>query len=158
MIRWSPPVLLSFSLLACNGCHDSAPPPNAAASASAAATTSASAPDPAHGPPGATEATVHVEDDGKSIDLTRGATVTFSLTSNAGTGYVWVPSQVDAAVLAQQGDRTSVVSMDVPGAPKMDVYRFAAAGPGTTVVEMSLKRPFGSAPPARTVHVTVNVR
>ncbi len=155
MIRWSPLVLFSFSLLACNGCHDSAPPANAAASASASASA------PAGGtaaPPTAAETTVHVEDDGKSFDVTRGATVTFALPGNAGTGYVWVPTNVDANVLTQQGDRTSDVSSDVPGAPKVDVYRFAAAGAGTTVVEMSLKRPFGSAPPARTIHVTVNVR
>jgi predicted secreted protein len=102
--------------------------------------------------------TIHADDDGKSFDVGRGAVVTFSLPSNAGTGYVWVPTQVDGSVLTQQGDRTSDASSDVPGAPKFDVYHFAAAAPGTTTVEMSLKRPFGSAPPARIIHVTVNVR
>jgi predicted secreted protein len=100
---------------------------------------------------------VHAEDDGKTIDVARAATVTFALPSNAGTGYIWVPTQVDASILAQQGDRTSDVSSDVPGAPKVDVYHFTAVGPGTTTVEMSLKRPFGSGAPARTVHVTVAV-
>jgi predicted secreted protein len=77
--------------------------------------------------------------------------------SNSGTGYVWVPTQVDTNVLAQQGDRTSEVSSDAPGSAKLDVYRFAAHNAGSSAVEMSLKRPFGSAPPARTLHVTVNV-
>jgi hypothetical protein len=69
-----------------------------------------------------------------------------------------MPTQVDASILAQQGDRTSEVMSDTPGGPKADVYRFMAVSAGSTVVEMSLKRPFGSAPPARAIHVTVNVR
>ena len=161
MIRWSALAILSFSLLACNGCHDGAPP-----AASAAVAPSAPAPDKSAtverdasaSTTASNETVVHAEDDGKTLDVVRGATVTFALPSNAGTGYIWVPTQVDPSILAQQGDRTSDVSSDVPGAPKVDVYHFTAAGPGTTTVEMSLKRPFGSGAPARTVHVTVTVR
>jgi predicted secreted protein len=101
---------------------------------------------------------VRAEDDGKAVEVARGGTVTFKLVSNSGTGYVWVPTQVDTNVLAQQGDRTSEVSSDAPGSAKLDVYRFAAHNAGSSAVEMSLKRPFGSAPPARIFHVTVNVR
>ncbi len=154
MIRSSSLVLFSFSLLACNGSHDGAPPSNASALASA----SAGAPDAPVAPPSATtEMTLHAEDDGKSFDVARGGTVTFALPSNAGTGYVWVPTQVDATVLTQQGDRTSDVSSDTPGAPKLDVYHFAAASPGSTVVEV-IEAAISSAAPARTIHVTVNVR
>ncbi len=165
MIRWSAFALLSISLLACNGCHDgTVPPANATAESSApassqtatvpSATASASTP-PA--PAASAETVVHVEDDGKSFDVAGGSTVTFSLPARAGTGYVWVPTQVDATVLTQQGDRTSDATSDVPGAPKLDVYHFAAAHAGTTTVEMSLKRPFGSGTPVRTVHFTVAV-
>jgi predicted secreted protein len=104
------------------------------------------------------ETVVAVEDDGKTFTVARGAAVTFRLASQSGTGYVWLPTQVDAAVLAQQGDRTSDVATDTPGAPKFDVYHFTAGAAGSTVVEMSLKRPFGSAPPSRVIHVTVHVR
>lgn len=152
MIRWSAFAGLSFSLLACNGCHDSTPPP-----ASAAVAPTGSASGNSATPAASNETVVHAEDDGKTLDVARAATVTFALPSNAGTGYIWVPTQVDASILAQQGDRTSDVSSDVPGAPKVDVYHFTAVGPGTTTVEMSLKRPFGSGVPARTVHVTVAV-
>jgi predicted secreted protein len=144
------PLLLAFG----SGCHGGAAPATSA-SAMANANGAPSAGNPAT-PPGA-NTVIHAEDDGKSFDLARGATVTFSLPSNAGTGYIWVPTQVDPVVLAQQGDRTSDVASDVPGAPKVDVYHFAATGPGTTTVEMSLKRPFGSGAPARTIHVTVAV-
>lgn len=148
---------LLLGLLACNGCHDSAPPANAAVTTTGAATNVSGDPDAAPLAAAGTT-TIHVEDDGKSFDLARGASVAFSLPSNAGTGYVWVPTKIDAGILSQQGDRTSDVSSDVPGAPKVDVYHFVGASPGTSVVEMSLKRPFGSAPPARIIHVTVNVR
>jgi predicted secreted protein len=149
MIRYGL-TLAALSLFACNGCNDSHPP--AAAPGSAVP----DAPGPAAVPPAA-EAVVHVEDDGKTLDLAHGATLTFKLASNAGTGYQWVPTQVDPGVLAQQGDRTNELASDAPGAPKMDVYRFVGAAAGSTTVEMSLKRPFGSAPPARVIHVTVRV-
>jgi predicted secreted protein len=152
MIRWSALVVFSVSLLACNGCHDAAPPPASATVAPSGSVSSNTAT-----PAASNETVVHAEDDGKALDLARGAALTFALPSNAGTGYIWMPTQVDPTILAQQGDRTSDVSSDVPGAPKVDVYHFTAAGPGTTTVEMSLKRPFGSGAAARTVHVTVTV-
>jgi predicted secreted protein len=101
---------------------------------------------------------VHIEDDGKSFDLGRGDTVMFELASSAGTGYAWAPTQVDPLVLAQEGDRSNEISSALPGARRMDVYRFSALKAGSSTVEMSLRRPFGSAPPVRTIRITVHVR
>ncbi len=142
-------------LVACNACND--PPPPAASPASPASPAGASASTSAASPSPTADTVIHVEDDGKSFDAYKGSTVLFKLNSNSGTGYVWMPTQVDASVLSQQGDRSTEGSSDTPGAPKLDVYRFVAGSAGTTVVEMSLKRPFGSAPAARAIHVTVNV-
>lgn len=160
MIRYAV-ALAAFSLLACNGCNDGRTRAVAPAASAAAASPSPSGPSPSSSPPSATAAgdtVVRAEDDGKSFDVARGAGVIFRLTSNSGTGYLWTPTQVDSAVLAQQGDRTSEVASDMPGSPKADVYHFTAGVAGSTVVEMSLKRPFGSSPPARVIHVTINVR
>jgi len=135
--------LAALTLIACNGCNNngSGPPPG-----------------PSGGQvPAGGELVVHVEDDGKAFDVARGSPVTFKLASNAGTGYQWMPAAVDPNVLAQQGDKTSEVSSDVPGAPKMDVYHFVAQNPGSAQVEMDYKRAFGSAPPGRVVHVTIHV-
>jgi predicted secreted protein len=101
---------------------------------------------------------VHIEDDGKIIDVQKGGSVTFVLASHAGTGYVWAPTKVDPAFLTQVGDRSSDVPNDIPGAKKYDVYHFTvgAAASGSSVVEMSLKRPFGNERIARAIHVTVN--
>ena len=157
--------LLPFGLLACSGCHDGGAPPVNSADTSPAS--SPNAPDAAFASaPTATasaaqETVVHADDDGKSFDVTRGSTVTVSLASNAGTGYRWVPTKVDAGVLAQQGDRTvessSAGATGVPGGPTNEVYHFTAVSPGTASLEMSLKRPFGSGEPARTLRVSINV-
>jgi predicted secreted protein len=142
-------VLTAMSLFACNGCNgDGNTPP---------ATGPGVVPSGSGGVPAGGETVIHVEDDGKSFDVQRGSAVTFKLASNAGTGFQWVPVGVDPNILAQQGDRTQELASDAPGAPKMEVYHFLANAPGTAMVEMDLKRPFGSQPPGRVIHVTVNV-
>jgi predicted secreted protein len=143
--------LASLWLLACNGCNDhNAPPPNPAGSAAATAGGAA--------PQTAGETVVQVEDDGKTFDVAAGATVTFKLASNAGTGYLWMPTGIDPGILAQTGDRTNEAASSAPGAPRVDVYRFAAKRPGSATVEMDLQRPWTkSAPPAKSIHEIVNV-
>ena len=46
-----------------------------------------------------------------------------------------------------RGDELEL-SSDVPGAPRTDVYHFIASAPGTTAIEMDLRRPWGDAPPS----------
>jgi predicted secreted protein len=155
--------LSPLAILACSACHDGGAPPANTPDTSVATTTAAlpSAPSASGTVSTSADTAVHVEDDGKSVDVMKGSTVTVSLASNAGTGYRWVPTKVDPNILAQQGDRTvesaSPSAAAVPGGPTNEVYHFTAAGPGTTALEMSLKRPFGSGDPARTIHVTINV-
>jgi predicted secreted protein len=142
-------VLSATFFLACNGCnHDGDPPPPNP-------NPNGGMPVPP-GPPGA-ETVVHAEDDGRTFDVQHGSMVTFKLAGNAGTGFLWAPAAVDPNILAQQGDRTSEVGSDTPGAPKVDVYHFLAGNPGTAVVEMDFKRPWGNQPPVRAIHVTVTV-
>lgn len=147
--------LSSFVLLACNGCNsgNTPPPPTPDTSAGAAASGTAAAQSPDGG-----ETVIRVDDDGKTFDVNHGSTVTFKLARDSATGFAWTPVGVDPNALAQQGDRSSEnATSDVPGAPKHDVYHFVAGNPGTTTVEMDLKRAFGSAPPARVIHVTINI-
>lgn len=143
--------LLTFTCPACR--HDDPPPSPPAVTSTPAASSTAAADAAAAG-----ETVVGVDDDGKTFDVARGATIVFKLVAHGGTGFAWVPSPVDGASLAQQGERTTELSSDVPGAPRMDVYRFVGQAPGTTTIEMDLRRPWGDAPPVKTVRVTVNVR
>ena len=137
-------------LLAACGCHGaSGPPPRTAAAIATSGPGAGLA---------AADVVVHVEDDGKTFDLAGGSLVTFKLASNGGTGAIWTPADADPAVLAQLGDRASEVESTAPGAPKVDVYRFVAQRAGSTAVEMNLQRPWTkNAPPARSIHVLVNV-
>jgi predicted secreted protein len=145
-------VLALLLLLGCHGCGGGSPP------AAQSATAGAPSAGPARGEGSTGDAVVHVEDDGKTFDLAAGATITFKLASQAGTGYVWMPAGADPTVLAQVGDRASEVESSAPGANKVDVYRFVAQHAGSTAVEMDLQRPWTkSAPPARVIHVLVNV-
>lgn len=143
----------SVVALACNACHDDPPAaiPPAGTSPSATASVAADGAAP-------TETVVRVDDDGKTFEIARGATLVFKLVTHGGTGYAWTPSPVDGGPLALHGERTTELSSDVPGAPRMDVYRFVGEAPGTTTIEMGLRRPWGDAPPVKTVRVTVNVR
>ncbi len=149
-------VLSAVTLLACNGCNGNSPDPNvppAGSSSGGAAGGSSSG----GGTPAASETVVHVEDDGKTFDVAVGSTVTFKLAGNAGTGFVWKPSGVNAAVLAQQGDVSHETSGATPGAPNADVYHFQAVAAGSTPVEMDYVRPWEHGTPGKAIHVTVNV-
>jgi predicted secreted protein len=156
--------VLAASGLVSTGCgHESAPsnPSGSTTPTPSGSTTPTAEADAALTAPGAADAgeiVVTSEDDGKTFDLPPGGTLTFRLASHSGTGFVWKPGLLDGGVLAGVGDRTSEVSSAVPGAPKIDIYRFVARAPGMTVIEMSYQRPWGNQPPVKTVRVTVNVR
>jgi predicted secreted protein len=141
--------------LACNGCHHDTAPPNPPGVASGTPPAASTDPGDAGTAPG--ETVVHVDDDGKTFDLARGATMTFKLATHAGTGFAWMPAPIDGGALLQQGERTTELTSDTPGAPRMDVYRFLGQAVGITTIEMDLRRPWGEAPPAKTIRVTVNV-
>jgi len=143
-------ILFALSLFACHGCNQdgSGPPAQPSAGGPGAAPS---------GAPGG-ETVIHAEDDGKSFDVARGSMVTFKLAANAGTGFTWTPGPgVDPNILAAQGGASNEPSSDQPGAPSLVVYHFVANAPGTANVEMDFKRPWGNQPPARALHVVVNV-
>ncbi len=149
--------LTALSLFACNGCNGDGNAPPAATGPIGPAAMPGAVPGAAAAVSNG-ETVVHVEDDGKTFDVARGSAVTFKLAANAGTGFQWSPAPgVDPSILAAQGERGQEISSDAPGAPKLEVFHFLAGAPGTVTVEMDLKRAFGSAPPARVVHVTLNV-
>jgi len=127
---------------------------DAADGAESAATNEASA---ATADGGTSRVVVHMDDDGKTFDLAVGSRIVFALANHSGTGFVWTPTRVDESLLAPDGMRRSEIESDVPGAPKRDVLRYLAKKPGTTVVEMTLKRPFGGSPRGPAIHVTVRV-
>ena len=141
-----PPLAFFAWACACGGCHPSATPPAPVGRRR----DELAAPGRAAGETSAGETVVRLEDDGKSLEVAVGSTVTFRLASHGGTGYVWVPRASTAATEGcsrRWGSATSEASSDAPGAPKLDVLRFVARHAGTATVEMGLVRPWGNQPP-----------
>jgi len=145
MLRAALALAASF---ACGGCHHDSTLPGPSGSSSTTP------------PLDAGGTFLGAEDDGKTLDLSPGDTLTLRLPTHGGTGFVWVPAARDGGdgSVVQVGERTSELSSGTPGAPKLDVYRLVARGPGTATVEMDLRRPWGDQPPVKTWRVTVNVR
>jgi predicted secreted protein len=141
---------LGAALLLAAACRDAAPPPSPMPAASASSGSLADAGD----------TVVRIEDDGKTFDLARGATVTLELELSSGTGFSWVPTPADSGVLVQRGERTSeqTAASPKPGAPRLDVYRFVAQTPGAATIAMELRRPWETdTPPAKTFRVMIRV-
>jgi inhibitor of cysteine peptidase len=156
LVLSSSTLLLAFACAACDG---SSPPPTGPNNAPTGAT--ATPPPPPTNPTGPIggERVLTVDDDGKAVTIARGAPLTLKLAAQAGTGFSWDVVKVDTAVLAAQGDRTSEVPSNAPGGGRMDVFHFTGAAPGTTSLELALRRGFDKdRPPARAFHVQVTVQ
>jgi len=110
--------------------------------------------------PSPADRTLTNSDDGMTIGLKAGQILAVRLDSNPSTGYSWQVSQVDAAVLKQQGEPQFIHPADAPpGAGGAQVFVFTAAAGGSTTLTLVYKRPFEpDVAPVQTftVHVTVD--
>ena len=81
------------------------------------------------------------------------------LDSNPSTGYSWQVSQVDDAVLKQQGEPQFIQPADAPpGAGGAQVFLFTAAAGGSTTLTLVYKRSFEpNVAPVQTFTVQVTV-
>ncbi len=101
------------------------------------------------------------EDDGSEVELAAGQTLEVTLESNPTTGYGWEVSEVDGAVLAQEGEaqfqEAPTEGEQVVGAGGVQTFRFTAS-PGETTLTLVYRRPWEKdVDPLETftVHVTV---
>ncbi len=105
--------------------------------------------------PGLTE-----KDNGKTLDLPKGATFQVTLQGNpASTGYMWALESGNDAVLKPAGDYTFKSSSNLPGAGGKFEFKFTAASAGTATLKFANKRPWELNDPAAPVFtVTINVK
>jgi predicted secreted protein/heat shock protein HslJ len=105
------------------------------------------------------DVTLTNSDDGKSIALKTGQLLAVRLDSNPSTGYSWQISQVNDAVLKQQGEPRFIQPPDSPpGAGGAQVFLFNAAAGGTTTLVLVYKRSFEpDVAPTQTFTVQVTV-
>jgi predicted secreted protein len=82
-------------------------------------------------------------DHDKAVKVAKGGQVTVKLTWSPGTGYDWVITRIDPAMLRQEGEAgTEPAKEPMPGAAETRVFHFKALKPGTTALEFQSRRAF----------------
>ncbi len=98
-------------------------------------------------------------DDGRTVELRRGDTVTVRLAENPTTGYQWVLEPAGDAVLALQGSDSVRPSDAAVGGAGERVFTFKAGKAGSATIRLELRRPWeGDAAVAERFAVTLRVR
>lgn len=102
------------------------------------------------------------EDDGSQVELAAGQVLEVTLESNPTTGYGWEVSEVDGAVLAQEGEaqfqEAPTEGEQVVGAGGVQTFRFTAS-PGETTLTLVYRRSWEKdVDPLETFTVQVTVR
>jgi inhibitor of cysteine peptidase len=99
-------------------------------------------------------------DNGKTINLQPGETLTLTLESNPTTGYSWQVMELDNAVLTQEGDpeyKQSSGAEGLVGAGGTETFRFKTIGSGETSLSLGYMRSWESVPPVETFTIQVDV-
>jgi inhibitor of cysteine peptidase len=108
---------------------------------------------------GPTRAVIVAEQqNGTTVELSRGQRLVVRLATRAGTGFSWAPSAPTNGVLRLAKSETRR-GPSMPGALAAQIFTFVPLGPGTADVELSYRRPWlKDQPPARTYKLRVVVR
>ena len=111
---------------------------------------------------GGDQVVVGEADQGSTVELEVGQVLVVELVSNLTTGYSWQVLEVDAAVLAQQGEPEYVEdsqSEGLVGAGGIETFRFEALQAGQTSLSLGYLRPWEeNVDPIETFSITVTVR
>jgi inhibitor of cysteine peptidase len=104
---------------------------------------------------------VNAASDGGAVTLKKGDTLVVALDANLTTGYRWETTTANSPVLSLIGTPDYLPPAVAPGtvgAPGDTVFRYRAAEPGTTTLELGYLRPFEKGvAPAKTVRYEVTV-
>jgi inhibitor of cysteine peptidase len=87
-----------------------------------------------------------VDDVGKAIDVAAGDWFSVELESNPSTGYLWLVTANDGAVLRLLPESGYTGTSDMPGAPGMQHFAFRALTPGAVDLAIGLFPPGGDTP------------
>jgi inhibitor of cysteine peptidase len=95
---------------------------------------------------------------GSTITLAAGEQFTVTLPGNPSTGYSWVVTTINPALLTQIGEPEFSTGSDLVGAGGTITFRFEATGAGQDAMQLDYLRPWEDVEPIDTYRVTVNVR
>jgi inhibitor of cysteine peptidase len=106
------------------------------------------------------EATILTEeDDGRTVQLAKGALLTIEVRGNRTTGYRWEAGVADGSVLRETGPPVFTAPSASHGAGGMYEFRYLAGAPGQTRLSLAYRRPWDSdAPALKTFEISVVVR
>lgn len=96
-------------------------------------------------------------DSGGQATVASGGTLEIALDSDPGSGYVWLVSAVDTAVLAQAGESSFEPESDEEGAEGVETFYFEGVGRGSTPLVLEYVRPAELEGAERTFEVEVTV-
>ncbi len=99
-------------------------------------------------------------DNRRALTIAGGDTLVVSLASTPGTGFSWKLAHLDNNVLRAIGAPELIHgSNPMPGAPATQIFRFVAAGTGSSGLDLDYVRPWEhGVAPARTFRLDVTVR
>ena len=98
------------------------------------------------------------QDNGRSISIVVGETVSITLAGNPTTGYTWELADIDRAVLAPDPEPAFTADSSLTGAGGKFTFRFFALKTGSSAVKLSYRRPWEKdVPPLRSVELTLTV-
>jgi inhibitor of cysteine peptidase len=92
------------------------------------------------------------------VALEVGGELTISLPANPSTGYSWVVSSINPALLAQIGDPEFSAESGLVGAGGTMTFHFEGASVGQGSLQLEYLRSWEDAAPLETYTVTVNIR
>jgi predicted secreted protein len=98
------------------------------------------------------------EQNGTTVELSRGQRLVVRLATRAGTGFSWAPAAPTNGVLRLAKSETRR-GPSMPGAPAAQIFTFVPTAAGTADVEFTYRRPWlKDQPPARIYKLRVVVR
>jgi inhibitor of cysteine peptidase len=91
---------------------------------------------------GAKTVKITADNNGQTITLKQGETLSLSINGNPTTGYGWEVSEVDANILASAGEADYKSDSNLVGAGGTYTFKFTAENAGTTALKLKYWRSF----------------
>ena len=105
----------------------------------------------------AKEVSVADTENGKTVNLEVGDTMSLSLRGNPTTGYTWLLTSIESSSLQKIGQYYRTSCSRCCGAPGIFTFVFQAVEKGSSTLRLTYARPWENKVPARTFEITVSV-
>ena len=104
--------------------------------------------------------TVSKADHEKTFRVAAGGRVTVRLAWSPGTGYDWLPGNLDGSRLQMEGEPATEPNKEpMPGAPEIRIFQFKALKAGPATLELHSRRPWEKeTPPAETFRIQLTIQ